>query len=310
MPSLSLPPFLDLPQVDGDAAPDAAVQTSPWSRRVGEDEDESLGTHVRGWDYGMPMQLHRRVIVHPSRVRDATGLSPSSIMRLVVTWSTRRGYHTGGRGFSKETSLNSDEVLEFLPTVDVPSAQLAGDLRMTTCLVLARAGTDSQPLAARQPGSILWQDVVDTSLEGMGERLPVSLSDFTNRYDSLSAGAAWSIELSHDWLHRHPSVGMVVLINSARVEVTAALKSERPGPAEQLIRSALYHDVGRTLVLRALDSDEFRSDEPYDTGTLGYALRLRIRTLFPHYTFNEVYQMPREELERVLQSHHQLFKSA
>lgn len=309
MTTLSLPPFLDLGSLPETPDTPAEVEGTPWA--WGASGAEPLGPFIKGWDYGVSLQFVRRVSLDTARIASVCGLSRDAMLRVVVTWSTSGGLSAGEAVYRQDVPLGAAARIELDVQAPVPSSRLAGDVTLTTMVLLARQGKGDQPMAARHPGSILWRDEQSVLLEGKGSRLPIVIVDFSERFLDGESDAGWTVQFASEWLYRHSSVGMQILINSRHAEIAAAIRGAGRGKEERAIRSALLHDVGRILVNAALDEEEFRKAEEYPDGTLGRAMQLRLQALFPGRATEDLYQWRQSEpaaFERALQAHHRLFK--
>jgi len=134
---------------------------------------------------------------------------------------------------------------------------LQGSVHLRTCCVLL-APDSNDPLAPKEPGSLIWRTSQEVLLEGSGARFPIEVQKFAE--NEKFAGWSLSILDDFDW----PFLGGVRLfVNANNERVGKAVATEQPGEAEELVRSSIYYDVGRQLVATAVASDEFR--ERFDT---------------------------------------------
>jgi hypothetical protein len=297
MPSVTLSPF----RVLDDAEEQTGVVCGDWELN-GRSGDTGV---LSGWDYSIDIVARREVRLTCEVVRGATGLAPNSIVRVSVLWSTGAGFESRECGFYREIRLDQEDG-RLDVEVRIPGASLAGAVVLTTVVSLVRRGAKSRHGAAGEAGSILWQDEHAVSVEGIGPRMPVAILDLEPE------GAAWTVRTTDDWLTAHPSVGVHVLLNRRRHDVVKAFRANPPGESDTLIRSALFFDVGRQLIERALEDEEFDEDAPFPPQTCGRAIRSRIRTVFQR-TIEEVRTlkaMEPEEFNAVLQSGHSLFKTS
>jgi hypothetical protein len=297
MASLTLPPFHVLSDVGETHEP--GVVASEWEINGRSLEDATLP----GWDYGVDILARRRVRIATATIREQTRLGAGTVLRIVATWSTGAGFECREVGFASEVILDNSDVsveIEF----PIPGASLAVAVVLSTQLVLARRSPRCGAGAAIQPGSLLWQDDSAVTIEGTGPRVPVLVVDLDPKE------TAWSVSTTHDWLNAHPSVGVLVNVNRERDDIVRALLSEPPGDRDVAIRSALFFDVGRQLVERALSDEDFVDDAGYAPQTCGLALTNRIRALFAGRSLEQVRALrldDPEEFNRLLQAGHNLF---
>jgi hypothetical protein len=203
--------------------------------------------------------------------------------------------------------LSGDEPSVIDVSFVVPGGRLASELVLTTALVLESRGGKAGPTSASAPGSRLWSDEVTVALEGTGPRLPVVLVDLD------PPGSAWSLQAAAEWLYSHPSAALHVLVNRKREDICRALLSRPPDDKDRLVRSALKFDVGRQMIERALDDEDFDDDASFGPQSCGEALRQRLRIIFAGLSIEEVRAFrttERERYERQLQASHHLFETA
>src|SRR5207253_4635433 len=133
-------------------------------------------------------------------------------------------------------------------------------------------------------------------------RMPILPADFS-KFPSPQRRAAWSVWTGPEWLSQHPSAGITVFINSGRPALLAALRSRNASARDTLIQSMFLHEVGRALIERALDDDDFSDDEDYPRGTAGHSLRATLRMLFDRQPIDRIRQFRKSnpaDFERVL----------
>jgi len=267
------------------------------------------GSVVPGWGYGMRLALSRSVRVAPGRVRQESGLGRQSVLALATAWATRSAINLGACATTVQVPLSGDGDIEQELRVEVPSHALAERLVLRTALVLQRAGSDAaSPLAAVEPGSVLWADSATLILEQHGARMPILSADFS-QFQTTERGAAWYVWTGPDWLHRHPTDGVVVYVNAARNGLLAALSTRVPDSRSSALQSMFFHDVGRVLIDRALTDEEFRDDADFAAGSAGASLRATLRAIFRQQTLSQVRRSRSEDaaaFERILQTRHGL----
>lgn len=300
MASSSLPPFPELA-----SAADPGLVPTDWmlgANRVGH------RSAILGWDYSMPLRLRRTISVQPEKVRSHCQLGSDTSLTLATEWTALSALNVGRPGPAVTFELSGEATLTLQLDMEVPSDQLAEELRVSTILVLKRSGNGSSPVSAREPGSILWREQAVVVLEGTRPRMPILPTDFSHLKGS-ERNAAWHVWTGPDWLSQHPSVGICVQLNAARPNLVAALSSRQSGPVEAAILSFFIHDIGRMLFERALADDEFSDEADFPRGSSGYSLRASLRALFDRQTLAQIRKLRHEDaaaFERALQSRHQL----
>jgi hypothetical protein len=293
-------PYLELSGIDG------PVIAAAWmldGDAVGD------GSSVPGWGYGMRLVFRRAIKLDVVRIRRESGLRQQSILRLATAWSARSAVNLGMKAASVEVPLSGDDTLEHDLVIDVPSPSVAEILILRTVLVLEHRGSDAtSPVAAAEPGSVLWKDSATIVLEGRSARMPILAIDFGG-FQIAEQGAAWFVSTGPEWLVRHPTSGITVYVNGACRGLLAGLSARRPDPHESFLQSVFFHDVGRVLIERALDDDDFTDDADYPPGCTGNSLRATLRSVFGHQTVAQIRKFRRSDatgFERTLQTRHKL----
>lgn len=245
--------------------------------RGGMEGPEPLADRLSGWDYNSDLRLGRLVSVDAAGIRTDCGLGPDDQIALVAIW---RSTGTILRGLGAGQRVREGTPAQVRLEARLPSASLGGTLVVQTRLILAAARPGAGPLEPRMAGSVLWQDEVAVTLEGIGSRFPVEVVDF-EASGWLPPGAAWylawdSLELDE------PFLGSVRLLANAKNRRVAAAAQNPKHPANAPTASMMYYDVGRTLIRGALASDEFTArPDQYREGSTGWAVHALLRALFP-----------------------------
>ena len=295
MPSSGFAPFPELePGSD-------VVAAQRWVLDGTEVGDQSA---IPGWNYEMRLRLARHLAIEPAALRRACGLGKSSAVRLAVAWTAHSAINAGNLAARVDFELDGDSRLEETIVVEIPSSELADSVEIISVLALVRRGQDATPIAARDPGSVLWRDSMTLILEGSRPRLSILPQDF-GALPGPEQGAAWYLWTSPEWLSLHPTAGITVYVNSGRPAILAALRTRRGGSTELAVQSVFFHEVGRALLERALDDDDFSEEQDYARGTSGHSIRARLHALFGRASIDEVRTLRRIEpmrFERILQS--------
>ena len=127
MRSPGFPPFEDLSETDD------CIDAAAWTLGT---EPVVSGASVRGWDYGMPLRLSRRIELFPSRIRDITHLRRSAVLRVVTSWKGHAAVALGARGGGFDLALAMDERVEHELILEVPSSQVAERVEVLTAVTL------------------------------------------------------------------------------------------------------------------------------------------------------------------------------
>jgi hypothetical protein len=267
------------------------------------------GSTIPGWGYGMALSFAREITIVADEVREATGLGRASRLRLSTAWSAKCAINLGNPSAeSTVVSLDSDRAEVISLSIDVPSVELADSLFLVVLLTLEFRSPDSATISAQRIGSILWKSQDQLLLEGRSARMPVLAADF-RQLPSKERDSAWYVWTSSDWLHRHVSSGITVYVNASREPLVDALSTRQPDATQKAVQRFFYHDVGKLLIERALDDDEFTDDAEFEKGTCGRSLRSSLRILCGHQTLGQIKQLRKDDgaaFDRLLQVRHKL----
>src|SRR5262245_22616904 len=107
------------------------------------------------WDSNSGLSLLRHVTIDVASLIDQCGLDGSATVRACVVW---RSSGTALRGAGSNAALSAPERRqEAILKADIPGHLLGEDVHIYTQVVLASAAATQNPLAARLPGSVLWE---------------------------------------------------------------------------------------------------------------------------------------------------------
>lgn len=258
--------------------PTDVVRAGPWSR-VAADGTEELPQELTDWDYDTVLAVSRPVQVDGLRARELSGLSPDAEVALSVRWSSSSSA-LRGRAWRRE--LPARDGLELTIDFELEGDELGGVLELTTVLVLLAPGADDGRAAARRPGSVLWSDQFSVLLQGDAVLFPLAVADFHELPYPSKAG--WYLDVGDDL--EAAALGSILLLANERrdVVVKALAGAGAPTEADRRILSAVRTDVQRTLVERAIVSEDFAEDQEYPVGSLGALLGAVVRATFPSYS--------------------------
>lgn len=268
-----------------------------------------LTSELPHWDYNVDLKIVRSLIAQEYEIRSDCLLEPDDSVAAVVVWRSS-GNNVRGRGCVVPIG-NSKKPREFTLSADIPGHMLAGDVEISTQIVLAEACAGRNVLAPRFPGSVLWEDSVRVSLEGTASRFPMEAVDF-NAVSWAPYNAAWYLAWNSDDLHIPYLRNVRLFINSSHPAVVASVQTATPSPEQAAIRSAVYYDVGRQLIRGALTNEELlESSASFAEGSTGRAL-LRMLSLFFSGTrptaLREMMINRREHFDGMLQGTLRLFQ--
>jgi hypothetical protein len=270
-----------------------------------------LGPELAGWDAATPLMAHRTVSADLSRISSQTGLATGTCVAIVTVWSSAS---TGLRGSSPavEVDLVSGR-WQGKTSIDVEGACLGGSVRLCTKVVLIERAAGSDRGAAQRVGTVLWSEPKEHRLiiEGGLTRFPVEVVAFPEKGNAF-AKAGWMLEWDRADLTVPVSLALRLLINGAHERVVLAAKGD-DSPESELIRSALYTDVARQLIMGALATDDFTDPEAsFDDGSIGAILQRLMRVHFPGQSavsLRSHLELDPNSLEAQIQSRTRLFRS-
>lgn len=249
---------------------------------------------LREWDSltNLSVSRHVRIDVHGLLAR--CGLPAAAEIMLVISWLSP-GTTLKERGASALLTTASGTMATTL-RMSIPAPKLAGGLLLLTRLVLKRPGKNASPLAARMPGSILWEDTYSTKLEGIGARFPMEFADFTDQ--GFPPGAGWRLYWRHDF-NAQLMGSLWLLINSKHERLRNVVSGGSTDPQARAIMETIQFSVARDLIVGALRSEEFLdSDQNFPSGSVGEAVRMLIRRVFGNETTRNLVELYKNEPER------------
>lgn len=284
------------------------ISTTPWQLISGASE-ALLGEGLPHWDYNTPVHVTRTINLDIEGVRADCMLSKSDRLRIAVVWVSS-GTNLRGAGSSLDLS-NKDKNQSVQLQLKVAGQFLAHNIRIRTQLILADYGNAESRLAAKIPGSVLWLEEKNVLLEGVATRFPVESIDF-GKSSWMPSGAGWFLDWDKDDLNQRMLGGPRVYINSLHSRIVKAVTASAPDREDQAIISAIYFDIGRTLIRGGLENDDFVADHlGYPDGTVGSVIRRLLTAIFPEMGPKGLRQMMDErssEFDCLLQNNFHIFQ--
>jgi hypothetical protein len=252
----------------------SAVSTGAWLW-VLEGQTLDLPDAIEDWDYRMNLALRRSLTVDLDAVNTDTGLPVDSRYVVTVVW-TATG--SGLKSAAQHVSLVGTGERRVSLDIDLPGTQLGGVLTLDTSLALAEA-SDSGGASPRRAGSVLWTDRCTIRLQGDAPQFPIAIVDFSKTQFPHSAG--WYTQISGD-LGTATMGALLLLINERKRAVVEAFENAaKPRPIDQVLLSAVYADVARTMIEHALRETDFALEADYPEESMGANLQGLIGSLFP-----------------------------
>jgi len=272
MPSVDTRPFLSCSQ--------DIVRFEPWiQERSGL--PEILPPQLVDWDPVQNLGLKRTLRVDLPRLRSECGLGRDAEVCLVASW---RSPGSGQRGVAYQRTLDASDV-EIACSIEatIPGPELAGSVRLITRIVLQRNGAADDPLAARRPGSVLWEEQVQLLLEGIGSRFPMEVVAFTSI--GLPGRAAWHLHWNRDDLNAQAMGCLCLLLNKSHRRITIAASRTAPDAEAKAIWSAINLGVAREIISGALAEPTFvEPGATFDDNSVGDVALTLIARGFPGAT--------------------------
>lgn len=237
-----------------------------------------------GWDYSTNLAVAVQLDVELLGILADCGIGGRSRLGGLISWR------------AEKTSLRGSSTVEVLGSgintlgLDLLGAELGGRLELEARVVLLDPDGGGE-LSPRLVGSILWSEKRSIRLEGVADRFPIELRDFT-KAGLRGAGGAWVLH----WDCRDPewsaSACLRLWINSQH-PVADVLTCDSPDPN---VMSLLRHDLTRQLVEEAIENEEL-TDSEWPPGSLGAALLERLRGVFPGLSLEDCRSMRRDRRE-------------
>jgi hypothetical protein len=283
------------------------IKIVEWLQRVG-DEDIPLQEILPHWDPGTVLQLSVKVEVNIGGIRNDCRLTPDDPLRAVIVWHS---LGTNLRGCGSSVDLNgTHSSLPFNLTLMLPGELLADRVRIEAQLILAGSGKSDFQLSPRRPGSILWREEKMVIIEGMGSRFPIELIDFSES-SWLPENASWFLDWDDSDLEQMALRSMRLFLNARNTRVRQAAAESLP--IDEVVREIIQFDVGRTMIIGALENEVFalNADYSYLDGSVGGYARRLIHTLFPNESWDGIihlYRQNRSRFECELQDRFRLFQ--
>jgi hypothetical protein len=288
-------------------APEDAVSGTVWALE-GQDIRRDGTVILPGWDYNTNISAVRTLTVDVARVRSACRLTDDDELLLLIDFHSSA---TNLRGRSLLVPLDGDTTT--VPVdIRVAGPELGGTLTLFTRIVLGTKLPSADILVASRRGSVLWSDEKVVRLEGVAGRFPLEVIDFQN-HPPFPPDGAWVLDWDPERLDVPVLGGVRLFINQKNSHVLKAVTAAAPEPVDLLIRSAIYFDVGRTMLRGALQIDEFVDQtDTYLIDSVGRALVRMATLLFPGDSLRSLRSMATDRsgyFDAVLQERFKLFST-
>lgn len=236
--------------------------------------------YLDGWDYNTELRFRRELHVNARALRLEVSLPESAELAVAVsafstsTWLRRKTFETLLSGDSP------DVVIDFA----LSGAELGGNLRLHTAVLLQTAEVSHGAFSAHLPTSMLWNDRYEIRLQGDAPLFPISVVDFEAA--GFAGGAGWHLEIGPDLeAPLHASIRLY-LNRSDAVVVGAFARAAAPSPEDTPVLRAVFVDVARVMVEHALNQEPVRARGEWEPDSLGFALQRLLDRFYPYADLN------------------------
>ncbi|AOJ87579.1 hypothetical protein WS87_13320 [Burkholderia sp. MSMB0856] len=238
-----------------------------------------LAPVLPGLDYNSVLRLRREVIIDTAGLRADCNFSNDVPLLAAASWSS-----TGTmlrRSIARVPIADDGGTCIVELAGEIAGSDIAGALHIDTTIVTACRHDSPAPLAARHAGAVLLQERQTIQLDTSQSLFPVEVVDFSKGYWA-NRDAGWRLSWNVLALDQ-PFLGSVrLLINAAHPRVVHAVSGDAPNAEASAIRSAIYFDTAKALILGTLASEDFiERNGDYAEGSCGRVVYTMIQMLFP-----------------------------
>jgi len=255
--------------------PPSAISHGGWFLTT-VDGDTPLPDEISHWDYQTVLELAAPVSVDRTVVTQSCQLEWDSGLAVLVM---AKASHTNAEIVAQRLDVPTRDSFDLAVEVALDGAELGGRLTLETLLVV----TDPKPLgplAANQPGSILWRQRHWTELEGVGAQFPTDTADFSHMHRDPRAGWELRVDLTDPDARFMSAVRLT--LNSGNAAISRLLKGEKDERTDQLLRT-LNWDVTRQMAFLALETEEVAALEvDHEAVSVAGILRNLLAAIWPH----------------------------
>lgn len=266
---------------------DSAISCTPWVLQVEQGASEVLPRMLNHWDYARDLSLTRSVSVDASESARKLAIDPSIlVLNLVVRTGTGAGILPRMFVDTQVHTITVDK-RPMEVKVDVAGNGLSKRLFLECTIVLAKE-VSGGPLSPKLPGSKLWRDVLDVSLEGEEPRFPVEALSFSKRFaGSQEEHALWYLLWSPFSLQLEFSGGVLLYLNSDNEDFI-----QRVVDRDVLTIRAMVSDVMAQMISAAVAQDGCEELlDGYEAHTIGHQIDQWLKRAFPGQAASAVREM-------------------
>ncbi|MGI8774075.1 MAG: hypothetical protein ACR2KQ_03505 [Actinomycetota bacterium] len=256
----------------------------------------ALPESLPAWDPDTPVSVAITADIDVAGGLADVGLDGSEPLVAALVWSSP-GSRMRGMGDRAVITASTEGHQSVSLRCDIPGQHLADSVELTLLLALEQMPAEAAPLAPSRCGSRLWSDSRSITLAGEAGRFPMQWVDFEQI--ALPQNAAWYLDWDPNDLHRGTGNSLCLYLNSKHDGLRAALEAGDPDEKAQLLFDILRFDVGRSMLIGALQNDELIEDrERFDEGTLGDTIGRLIDTLFHDHDRETLMQKAKHDRAR------------
>jgi hypothetical protein len=214
----------------------------------------------------------RRIEIDLDRIYAESRIPATNRLGLSVVFASEFEDEIYGATFHETEGTLQPEI-----EIEIPGHLLGTTVTLSTAVILRdEAPQTDEPVAWRR-GSIVWSDLKKVRLYGEDSQFPVTEVEFSDW--GLDPGAPWFLQIGPEL--ELPAMGAVQLLVNSRFPLVVAAAHDVDGDRSELavVRSALFTDIGRTLIEFALAQDDIEQEWPDDSlgAVLSAALAGRFR---------------------------------
>jgi len=226
------------------------VENGGWNFIDSNDLPVQLGNTLSGWDYLSRLELKRKLSIDFQEAAENL-LIPAEelILKVIVSYGTGTGRVPRLRQYEQNKQLTlaeSEAELTLKPESRLTSKRLS----LETLIVLGKTPINCHDLAPSQPGSILWSDQLDVSMDSQRDRFPMEAVSFKKYYQGLDfEQALWYLCWYDNDLHREVANGVRLYLNSDNLDFIEKIEQ-----ADPVLLQVILADVMHQICKRFLDS--------------------------------------------------------
>lgn len=282
--SRGLPPFLQA---------DKGFELGEWTVDYLAQRDQPL-TFIPEWDCSVPIEVRTSVeICDFDSLLGSANLDTRDRIALVIE--------------AQSTTVTRSHVSEpveivgngrFAASVRIdPAHHIGGEARFRRQLVLLERKSDGS-LAARRPGSIIWEDKEPASLvlEADYPRFPTEQVDFARIH--LPPQGLCVFRVDDDDLNANFAGVARLILNAAHPLVQTATSGEG-GDRSEIALGLIQYEAASALIRTALENEDLQAGSTqFDDGTVGRTLLAVLGNAFPGRSVNDVRDLRAANPER------------